>query len=128
MTKKTFQGSCRCKKTTFEVDLDVATGTHKCNCTSCWKHRAWTLRAEPSSFRPLTGDEALDSSKNFCTSCGVSTYARVPATEWNPKAYVAIQVAALDDLEPAELLAATVTYYDGRADNWWETPSETRHL
>ncbi len=128
MAKKTFHGSCRCEKVTFEVDLDFSTGTHKCNCTICWKHRARTVRAEPASFRALGGEDAFDPSKRFCTGCGVTTYMHVPAMEWNPNAYVAIAVAALDDLEPAELLAAPVTYYDGRANNWWETPSETRHL
>jgi hypothetical protein len=34
----------------------------------------------------------------------------------------------LDDLDPAELIAAPVTFMDGRADNWWEAPAETRHL
>jgi hypothetical protein len=41
---------------------------------------------------------------------------------------VSVSVASLDDLAPEELLAAKVTYYDGRADNWWSTPAEVRHL
>jgi hypothetical protein len=41
---------------------------------------------------------------------------------------VAVSVAALDDLDPAELVSAPVQYCDGRADNWWNPPAETRHL
>jgi len=52
----------------------------------------------------------------------------VPASEWNDTAYVSVNVAALDGVEPAELIAAPVQYMDGRADNWWSTPAETRHL
>ena len=50
------------------------------------------------------------------------------AAEWNDGEYVSINVAALDDLDPADLVAAPVKYMDGRADNWWEPPKETRHL
>jgi len=128
MAKKTFHGSCACKKITFEVDVDLTTGTHKCNCTQCWKRRAWTVRAEPGAFRPLTGGDAFDAKEMFCTGCGAATYRHVPQMEWNPTAYVAIAVASLDDADPAELVAGPVTYYDGLANNWWSTPSETRHL
>jgi hypothetical protein len=55
-------------------------------------------------------------------------YGWVEAAEWNDGAYVSINVAALDDLTPAELLSAPVQYRDGLHDNWWNTPAETRHL
>jgi len=42
--------------------------------------------------------------------------------------FVSINLACLDDLDPAELIAAPVTYRDGRNDNWWHPPAETRHL
>jgi hypothetical protein len=57
-----------------------------------------------------------------------ATHNWVEAAEWNDGEYVSINVAALDDLEPAELASAPIKYMDGRADNWWSPPTETRHL
>ena len=128
MSKKRYQGSCACGRVKFEADVDLSQGTHKCNCTSCWKRRWWTVKVEPEDFRLLAGADALDPAGRFCATCGVPTYRRVPVFDWNPKEYVSVSVASLDDLDPAELVAAKVTCYDGRADNWWQTPSEVRHL
>ena len=43
-------------------------------------------------------------------------------------AYYSVNLACLDDLDPAELAAAPVRYMDGRNNNWFEPPAETRHL
>lgn len=128
MANKTYRGSCVCKAITFEAELDFAEGTHKCNCTACWKRRWWSIRTKPESFRVLSGKDAFDPSHKFCATCGAMTFAEVPVTEWNPTAYVAIAVQSLDDAEVDEMLSAKVTYYDGRHDNWWSTPQEIRHL
>jgi hypothetical protein len=137
MATKTYRGSCNCKRVTFEVELDLqAEGTGKCNCTSCWKTRWWSVRARPEAFRSLSGESELYEPRadvpagrgGFCKHCGVIPYRWVPAAEWNDGAYVSVNVTALDDLEPAELLAAPIRYMDGRADNWWSPPAETRHL
>jgi len=64
----------------------------------------------------------------FCRECGVIPYGWVDAAEWNDGEYVSVNVACLDDLDPAELAAAPVSYMDGRHDNWWNPPAETRHL
>jgi hypothetical protein len=120
----------------FEAEIDLAAGTSKCNCTSCWKKRNWSVRAQPEGFRRISGDDQMSGyqpgspnpAHGFCKSCGVFTYAWVGVTEWNPTAYVSVSVASLDDLEPAELIAAPVQFCDGRADNWWNVPGETRHL
>lgn len=128
MSKKTYRGSCACKKISFEAELDFAAGSHKCNCTSCWKRRWWSIRAKPSELRVLSGADAFDPSQKFCATCGTMTYQHVAVTEWNPEAYVAIAVQALDDVTPEEMLASPVTYYDGLADNWWSKPAEVRHL
>jgi hypothetical protein len=42
--------------------------------------------------------------------------------------YVSVKLACLDDIDPAELAEAPVRYFDGRANNWWNPPAETRHL
>jgi hypothetical protein len=136
MAKKTHHGSCHCGRIKFEADLDLAAGTTKCNCTSCWKKRLWTARARPEDFRSLCGEQELSGyragaatgHRGFCKHCGVIPYAWVDAAEWNDGAYVSINVAALDDLEPAELIAAPIQYCDGRANNWWNEPGEKRHL
>jgi hypothetical protein len=41
---------------------------------------------------------------------------------------VSINLAALDNAEPAGLIAAPVNYSDGRNNAWWNKPAETRHL
>lgn len=127
-TKRRYQGSCACGKVKFEADIDFAQGTHKCNCTQCWKRRWWSVKVQPGDFRLLSGDEVVDRDFEVCPGCQVITHRHVPAAQWNPQDYVSVNVATLDDLPPAVLLESPVTYYDGRADNWWQRPAEVRHL
>jgi hypothetical protein len=130
MQTKTYHGSCKCGAVAFEADLDLSTtGTSKCNCTSCWKRRWWSVRAKPEAFRALRGEEELrDTNGGFCRKCGIIPYRAVPAAEWNDGAYVSINVAALDDLDPQELMAAPIQLCDGRKDDWWHAPEFTAHL
>jgi hypothetical protein len=136
MSKKTFQGSCQCGRVKFEVALDLSKGTGKCNCRSCWKRRWWSVRAEPADFRSIAGASELSGYREgqetghsgFCKHCGVTPYSWIPKAEWNEAEYVSVNVACLDDLPTEELLAAPVQFMDGRNDNWWSVPAETRHL
>jgi len=90
----------------------------------------------PDGFRSLGGEAELSAYRpgqatghgGFCRSCGIRPYNWVEGAAWNDGAYVSINVACLDDLEPAELVAAPIRYMDGRADDWWHVPAETRHL
>jgi hypothetical protein len=136
MAFKIYRGSCHCGRVTFEAEIDLSQGSGKCNCTSCWKKRWWSIRARPEGFRCLTGAESLSGYQagretghgGFCTQCGVAVFQWVDAAEWNDGAYVSVSVAALDDLDPTELVEAPIQYFDGRADNWWAEPAEKRHL
>ncbi len=136
MEKRTYHGSCHCGRVKFAAKIDLSQGTTKCNCTWCWKRRLWSVRCKPEDFTAISGASELTNDRpkfegtsgGFCKHCGVRTYGFVPKAEWNPEAYVSVSVASLDDLDPAELLAAPVHYCDGRADNWWNEPAEVRHL
>lgn len=63
----------------------------------------------------------------FCRHCGVRPFGRGDVTEVGGK-YVSINVSCLDDATPDELVAAPVMYMDGRNNNWFNPPAETRHL
>src|SRR5687767_8073628 len=133
MPTKTYHGSCQCKRVRFEADIDFSQGTSKCNCTSCWKRRWWAVKVAPEAFRPQGGEAELSKHVpgeahprgGFCKHCGVTPYGFVDATEWNPNAYVAVNVAVLDDLDPAELVESPLQLCDGRNDNWWNPPTES---
>src|SRR5215212_11689725 len=98
MAKQTYQGSCQCRRIKFEASFDLADGTGKCNCTSCFKRRWWSAKVKPEDFRSIAGAELLSGYKpgqetghaGFCKNCGVRPYGWVEAAEWNDGAYVSI--------------------------------------
>lgn len=130
MSKQTYHGTCHCKSVAFEANIDLAAGTGKCNCTLCWKRRAWSVSAAPGDFKLVRGAEFLSQGESggFCTRCGILMFGHVPVTEWNESERYSVNIPALDDLDLETLIAAPVTYFDGRNDNWWHVPQETRHL
>jgi hypothetical protein len=134
MSTSTYQGSCVCKRVRFEVDLDLSTGTTRCNCTSCWKRRYWGKTVKPDKFRSLAGEGELVKWKEakgpggFCRHCGVMPYAFGDAAEWNDGDYVSINVACLDGLDAETLAAIPIAYLDGLHDTWAPITGPTRHL
>ena len=90
---------------------------------------------KPDAFRLIAGQEATGYgfptdkfiTRALCVHCAVMSFGwgNIPQVGGD---FVSINVACLDDLDPAELIAAPVTYMDGRNDNWWHPPAETRHL
>ena len=104
MAKKTYQGSCHCGQIRFEADLDLTAGTGKCNCSYCWKVRAWSFGTKPDAFRLLSGKEHAreynfrEGSTNhhvFCGNCGVRlyTYGHIEQIGGD---FVSVSLSALD--------------------------------
>jgi hypothetical protein len=135
MAKNTYKGSCHCGAIRYEADIDFTAGTGKCNCSICWKKRSWTAHLKPADFRLLAGKDALSTYQfgtmvghhGFCKHCGIATHSwgNIPAAGGE---FVSVQVSTLDDVDPALLAETQIRYQDGRNNNWWNQPAETRHL
>ena len=63
----------------------------------------------------------------YCSHCGVRVYTHGYVEQIGGH-YVSISLSTLDDLPAAELAAAPVQYMNGRDDDWFHVPAETRHL
>lgn len=132
---RTYHGSCHCGQLRFTVELDLAAGTSRCNCSHCAKTRWWGAAVKPQAFRQLAGqDQATDYQFNtrqahhsFCSRCGLAPFSTGDIPEIGGP-YVAINVACLDDATPDELAAAPVRYCDGKHDNWTHPPEVTSYL
>lgn len=132
--KKTYDGSCHCGAVRFEADVDLAQGTFKCNCSICFKSRAWLAPVPAGDFRLLAGENALADYQfgkhtihhRFCRTCGVRPFSQASDPKGN-KMY-AVRVNCLDGVDPKELIDAPVKYFNMRHDDFKSPPAETRHL
>jgi hypothetical protein len=134
--RRTYSGGCHCGAIRFEADLDVLSGTTKCNCSICSKMRLWAVQAAPDAFRLLSGADDLTDYRGrnavahhlFCRHCGVHAFEWIDVPNMSGARYYNVNVACLDGLDIDELMAAPVTYRDGRNNNWGVVPAEVRHL
>lgn len=132
---KTYHGSCHCGAARYEADLDLSSGTGKCNCSICTKTRNWSTAVKPDAFRLVAGADMVTDYQFgtgsmhhlFCRQCGVRAFGRGQIAELGGD-FVSVQLATLDDAAPDELIEAPVKYYNGRDNDWWHEPAETRHL
>lgn len=133
--KKVYVGSCHCGAVRFEADIDFSQGTGKCNCSVCVKMRKWATNIKPDAFRLIAGENVLSDYRfgsgsvhhEFCRNCGVRPFERGHIAQTGGD-FVSINVYCLDNVDPLELIDAPIRYFDGRHDNWMQTPAETRHL
>lgn len=131
---KTYHGSCHCGELRFEVDIDLAQGTIRCNCSICAKTRLWSAVVQPAAFRLLAGHGALQKYQfkrmvdqhMFCRHCGVRPFCIGDSPRRG--AFYAVNLSCLDNVTAEELITAPITYLDGKNDNWDAPPAEVRHL
>lgn len=98
-------------------------------------HEEQELVSHHQAFRLLSGEDALGDYQfgtksghhHFCKHCGIRPFGRGYVEQIGGD-YVAVQLAALDNATPEELIAAPVNYANGRDNSWWTVPAETRHL
>jgi hypothetical protein len=132
--KKTHHGGCHCGKVRFEADFDLDGGTFRCNCTMCFKSRAWLAPVGADAFRLLSGKEDLRDYQFakkrlhhfFCTTCGVRPFSRGSDAKGNES--YAVRVNCLEGVAPEEFTRAPVKYFDMLHDDLKTPPEETRHL
>lgn len=132
--KKTYNGSCHCAAVRFEADIDLAQGSFKCNCSICFKSRAWLASVPASDFRLLAGEKLLADYQfgqhrihhRFCTKCGVRPFSQGSDPKGD-KLY-AVRVNCLDGVDPKELIDVPVQYFNMLHDDFKSPPVETHHL
>jgi hypothetical protein len=116
---KKHKGSCHCGANRFEVEIDATKGT-QCNCTICQKTHSTNAMTKPAAFTLLTDEKNFifygdkQAGRYFCKTCGVHCYGKGDIPEIGGE-FVSVNLNTLDDIDQGEL---TITYWDGRHNNW----------
>jgi len=119
-------GSCHCGDVRFEVDLDLAAGGTRCNCSICMKTASTNAIVKPNAFTLLSDEAKLSSyvwrsetaKRSFCKRCGVHCFGRGHLEQLGGD-FVSVNLNCLDD---ADVNLLKVVHWDGRHDNWQAGP------
>ena len=114
-----YVGSCHCGQVRFRVRLAAEQTSFKCNCSMCSKTRAWLLPLGVDALTLLSGEEELATYQfaarkirhRFCRHCGVKVFGQ--GTDAAGQPFVAVSLAALDDIPAARLAALPIDYFNG---------------
>jgi hypothetical protein len=135
MATKRHKASCHCGKVSVELDLDLAAGTSRCNCSICRKARWWGTSLKPDAVKALNGEantfvyswggKAID--LHICKTCGLRLYGRGDIPQLGGK-FFALNIACLDDVSDAEFAAIPVRVCNGRDNDWMHEPAIKSYL
>ncbi|MCF3641907.1 GFA family protein [Rhizobium sp. TRM95111] len=138
--RKRYHGRCHCGAVTFECTLDLAEGLRVCNCSFCRRTRMLKTFTPREEMTILTGMDRLvsyradgsgwpegDVDHYFCGRCGIRPFSRGYLEDFMGHFYC-VNAACLDDVPDADFVAAPVIYENGRDDDFFNPPAETRHL
>jgi hypothetical protein len=111
------QGGCHCGKVRYEVETDLKQ-VIACNCSICTKHGLLLTFVPEDKFKLISGAGDLKEylfnkhriAHQFCTTCGVETFARGQAPGTQQVTY-AVNVRGLDDID---IGALTPKPFDGK--------------
>ena len=125
---QTCHGSCHCGAVRYDVEIDLARGGSRCNCSICLKLGNFSGMAKPDAFRLVCGEGELGSyawgakisTRYFCQRCGVQCFGKGSLPELGGE-YVAVNLNTLDDVEVGQLKAV---HWDGRNNNWEAGPRD----
>jgi hypothetical protein len=102
---KRYSGACHCGTVRFEVALDLAQPSYRCNCTICRRTRFWAAVAKPEDFQLLAGAAELTryqfgrgvNHHYFCRHCGVRCHGVGNDTPVGPMIGVNLGCLEVDD-------------------------------
>lgn len=131
--QKTYHGSCHCGAVRFEADLDLESGSYRCNCSICRRTRFWPAVARPEGFRVLAGASELTeylfhtrrNKHYFCKHCGVRPWG--VGTDTPIGTMIGVNLGCLEGVTEEELSRIPVVHVDGMHDRF-EPPEFGAHL
>ena len=137
MAMKTYAGACHCGAVRFKAELDLSKGSNRCNCSICWKARAWFAFTPEDKLQLISGEDAMADYQwtppnrgapnlhyRFCKTCGVRAFAQGDNPALGGKFY-AVAISTLENVD-ADEVAASVKYVDGRHDHYDRRPDDIR--